>query len=85
MGVVVKERLSPFLTGFSTPSASLAAIRPLSPSLKALTLTGATVGMMTEDGVALVIGVIDGRLEAADLDVAGVDVKDVLEDFRTCD
>jgi hypothetical protein len=53
--------------------------------LNALTLTGATVGTIAVDAVALVMGVIDGRMEEADFDVAGVvagvDPKEVLEDF----
>jgi hypothetical protein len=55
--------------------------------LKALTLTGARVGTIADDVVALVIGVITGRVEDADLVVAGVvaGVKEVLEDFKVWD
>jgi hypothetical protein len=53
--------------------------------LNALTLTGATVGTITDEAVAFVIGVMDGLLEVAALDVAGVDTKDDLEDFIVCD
>jgi hypothetical protein len=59
--------------------------RPLPPSLNALTLTGATVGTITDEAVAFVIGVMGGLLEVAALDVAGVDTKDDLEDFIVCD
>jgi hypothetical protein len=68
---------------------SSVATRPVSPSLNALTLTGATVGTIAVDAVALVMGVIEGRMEEADFDVAGVvagvDPKEVLEDFMACD
>jgi hypothetical protein len=58
----------------------------LSPSLKAFTLTGARVGTIAVEAVALVIGVIDGLVDAIDLEVAGVDeVSDVLDDFMACD
>jgi hypothetical protein len=41
---------------------------------------------MTEEDVALVIGVMDGLIEAVDLGVAGVEINDVLEeDFIACD
>jgi hypothetical protein len=55
--------------------------------LKALTLTGATVGTIADDVVAFVIGVMDGRDEVPDFDVAGVvaGVKEVLEDFNVWD
>ena len=55
--------------------------------MKALTLTGATVGTIADDVVAFVIGVMGGRDEDADFVVAGVvaGVKEVLEDFKVCD
>jgi hypothetical protein len=57
---------------------------PASPSLKALTLTGATVGTIADDAIAFVIGVIDGLLDVADLGAAGVDAEVLpLEAFET--
>jgi hypothetical protein len=53
--------------------------------LKAFTLTGARVGITADEAVALVIGWMDGLLEDADLDVAGVDMNEVLEDFIAWD
>ena len=77
---------SVFLADFSADLVSEVPLRLLSPSLKAFTLTGARVGTIAVDVVALVIGVIDGLLDAADLEVAGVAVvKDVLDDFMACD
>jgi hypothetical protein len=50
--------------------------------LKAFTLTGARVGTIAADVVALAMGAIDGLIDAVDLEVAGVDVvKDVLDEI----
>jgi len=60
-------------------------VRPRSPSLNAFTLIGASVGTTADDAIALAMGWIEGLLEDADLVVAGVDMRDVLEDFIACD
>lgn len=80
LGAVVGDTVSVLLLDFSTEFVSMLAVW-LSLSLNALTLTGATVGTITEEAVGLVIGVIDGQVDVVILDVAGVEVKDVLEDF----
>jgi hypothetical protein len=51
--------------------------------LKALTLTGATVGTITAEAVAFAIGAIDD-LEAVGLLTAGADVMLPLEGFDEC-
>jgi hypothetical protein len=73
-------------SGILADFTSETAFRPLSPSLKAFTWTGTRVGTIAVDIVALVIGAMDGLVDAVDFEVAGVDVvKDVLDDFMACD
>jgi hypothetical protein len=77
---------SDFLVGLSADLGSELPVRALSPSLNALTWTDARVGTIAVDAVALVKGVMDGLLDAPDLEVAGVAVvKDVFDDFMACD
>ena len=47
-------------------------------------MTEATVGTTATEAVAFAIGAIDGLLEEADFEVAGVDMKVPLEDFEAC-
>jgi len=61
--------VSPFLLDFSITFTFLPTVRFLSPSLKAITLTGASVGTITEEAVALAIGVMDGLVDDPDFEV----------------